>query len=199
MSENNTNISWAKIRSEYVNSSVSLTDLAKKYNVKIGTVKRRSAEGRWSEERRKRQKVKADAVAETLQKKEIKQTVKDIERCCKAAGKLIDKINKGISQVDKSYYISLDDKTVSVKSVKDGESDGETINTKMQRKIRTKQYQSLVDTKKIAELSKSLLNIKQILSDCEQKGDDEGGGIIEIPAMSELKPPDEDGKEKNEQ
>lgn len=192
-------VDWAKIRAEYVNGRLSLNKIAEKYNLRVDTVKKRSGAEKWGDERTKRRKAKADAVAETLQEKDIKQTVKDIDRCCKAAGKLIDKINKGINQVDKSCYISFEDKTVSVKSQKNDDSDGSTVNTKMQRKIRTKQYNSLVDTKKIAELSKSLLNVKQILTGAEQQRDDEICGIIEIPAMGEIKPPDDDEMKENEQ
>ncbi|MGN0449440.1 MAG: hypothetical protein ACI4G0_03665 [Ruminococcus sp.] len=197
MSDNYTTTDWAKIRAEYVNGSISLADLAKKYGVKIGTVKRHSAEEKWSEERQQKRKSKADKVVNKLHDKDVNQTVKEIERCCKAAGKLIDKINKAINQVDKSYYVSLDDKTITSKETKGEDGETDVINTKIQRKIRTKQYNALIDTKRIAELSKSLLNIKQILTGTEQQSDDENVGIIEIPAMQELKPPKE-SEESNE-
>lgn len=198
MSDNNITTDWAKLRAEYVNGSISLTDLAKKYGVKIGTVKKHSSEEKWSEERQKKRKSKADKVVDKLHDKDVNQTVKEIERCCKAAGKLIDKINKAINQVDKSYYVSLDDKTITSKEIKGEEGEPNAINTKVQRKIRTKQYNALIDTKRIAELSKSLLNIKQILAGTEQQGEDENTGIIEIPAMQELEPP-EKSEESNEQ
>lgn len=191
MSDNNITTDWAKIRAEYVNGSISLADLAKKYGVKISTLKKHSAEEKWSEERQKKRKSKADKVVNKLHDKDVNQTVKEIERCCKAAGKLIDKINKAINQVDKSYYVSLDDKTITSKEIKGEDGEPNSINTKIQRKIRTKQYNALIDTKRIAELSKSLLNIKQILTGTEQQGDDENVGIIEIPAMQELEPPEE--------
>lgn len=197
MSDNNITTDWAKLRAEYVNGSISLTDLAKKYGVKIGTVKKHSSEEKWSEERQRKRKSKADKVVNKLHDKDVNQTVKEIERCCKAAGKLIDKINKAINQVDKSYYVSLDDKTITSKEIKGEEGEPNAINTKVQRKIRTKQYNALINTKRIAELSKSLLNIKQILTGTEQQGEDENTGIIEIPAMQELEPPEE-SEERNE-
>lgn len=198
MSDINTTTDWAKIRAEYVNGSISLADLAKKHGVKIGTVKKHSSEEKWSEERQRKRKSKADKVVNKLHDKDVNQTVKEIERCCKAAGKLIDKINKAINQVDKSYYVSFDDKTITSKEIKGEDGEPNAINTKTQRKIRTKQYNALIDTKRIAELSKSLLNIKQILTGTEQQNDDENTGIIEIPAMQELKPPEE-SEESNEQ
>ncbi|MGN0491073.1 hypothetical protein [Ruminococcus sp.] len=197
MSEINTTTDWAKLRAEYVNGSISLADLAKKYGVKISTLKKHSSKEKWSEERQKKRKSKADKVVDKLHDKDVNQTVKEIERCCKAAGKLIDKINKAINQVDKSYYVSLDDKTITSKETKGEYGETDIINTKVQRKIRTKQYNALIDTKRIAELSKSLLNIKQILTGTEQQGEDENTGIIEIPAMQELEPPKE-SEESNE-
>lgn len=191
MSENNTTTDWAMLRAEYVNGSISLADLAKKYGVKISTLKKHSAEEKWSEERQKKRKSKADKVVNKLHDKDVNQTVKEIERCCNAAGKLIDKINKAINQVDKSYYVSFDDKTITSKETKGEDGETDIVNTKIHRKIRTKQYNALIDTKRIAELSKSLLNIKQILTGTEQQGDDENVGIIEIPAMQELEPPEE--------
>lgn len=191
MGDNNTTTDWAKLRAEYVNGSISLADLAKKYSVKISTLKKHSAEEKWSEERQKKRKSKADKVVNKLHDKDVNQTVKEIERCCNAAGKLIDKINKAINQVDKSYYVSFDDKTITSKETKGEDGETDIVNTKIQRKIRTKQYNALIDTKRIAELSKSLLNIKQILTGTEQQGDDENVGIIEIPAMQELEPPEE--------
>ena len=198
MSDNNTTTDWAKLRAEYVNGSISLADLAKKYGVKISTLKKHSAEEKWSEECQQKRKSKADKVVDKLHDKDVNQTVKEIERCCKAAGKLIDKINKAINQVDKSYYVSFDDKTITSKETKGEDGETDIINTKIQRKIRTKQYNALIDTKRIAELSKSLLNIKQILTGTEQQGEDENTGIIEIPAMQELEPPEE-SEESNEQ
>lgn len=195
MSEkSNTNPDWAKIRAEYVNGTISLDELAKKYNVSQSAVKKRSANGKWSEERRKKAKKKADKVAEKLHDKDVKQTVKDIERCCKAAGRLIDKINKGIEEVDKDIYISTEEKVFENTETKSDDGSTDIIKTKQKRQIRTTRFETLVNTKKIAELSKSLLNIKQILTDIDNNNsDDENCGIIEIPAMQELQPPEEEG------
>ena len=186
---NNRTVDWAKIRAEYVNGNCSLTDLAKKYGVKNGTVRSHSAAEKWGEERSRKRKKKADKVAEKLHEKDVNDTVKQIERCCRAAGKLIDKINKGIAQVDKNIFVATDEKTVTEKTEED---DGVTVtNLKIERNFKTKRYDTLVDTKKIAELSKSLLNIKQILTGNENMSNDDSSGIIEIPAMQELSPPEE--------
>ena len=108
MEEKNINTpDWAKIRAEYVNSDISQSELALKYNVSRSALQKRSAQGKWNEERKQKKKKKADAVAEKLHDNDIKQTVKDIDRCVKSAGKLIDKINKAINEVDKAIYILI--------------------------------------------------------------------------------------------
>ena len=195
MEAKNTNIpDWAKIRAEYVNSDISQSALAEKYKVSRSALQKHSAQGKWNEERKRKKKKKADVVAEKLHDTDVKQTVKDIDRCVKSAGKLLDKINKAISEVDKGIYISTEEKEISVSESKSDDGTADVTKTKQKRKFKTTRYNTLTDTKKIAELSKSLLNIKQILTDIDNSSDDEQGGIIEIQAINELKPPDEEGE-----
>lgn len=194
MEAKNTNIpDWAKIRAEYVNSDISQSALAEKYNVSRSALQKHSAQGKWNEERKRKKKKKADAVAEKLHDTDVKQTVKDIDRCLKSAGKLLDKINKAISEVDKASYISTDEREIATSQSQAPDGNTEITKIKKKRKLKTTRYNTLSDTKKIAELSKSLLNIKQILTDIDNSSDDEQGGIIEIQAINELKPPDEEG------
>lgn len=49
-----------------------------------------------------------------------------------------------------------------------------------------------MDTKSIAEISKSLLNIKQVLDGTERNGEGRKVGIIELPTMQLLTPPEEE-------
>ena len=193
MEEKNINPDWAKIRAEYVNSDISLTALAKKYDVSKSAVQKHSAQEKWNEERKKKRKKKADAVADKLNDADIKQTVKDIDRCLKSAGKLLDKINKAISEVDKASYISTDEREIATSQSQAPDGNTEITKIKKKRKLKTTRYNTLSNTKKIVELSKSLLNIKQILTDTDNSSDDEQSGIIEIQAINELNPPDEEG------
>lgn len=193
MEEKNINPDWAKIRAEYVNSDISLTALAKKYDVSKSAVQKHSAQEKWNEERKKKRKKKADAVADKLHDADVKQTVKDIDRCLKSAGKLLDKINKAISEVDKASYISTDEREIATSQSQAPDGNTEITKIKKKRKLKTTRYNTLSNTKKIVELSKSLLNIKQILTDTDNSSDDEQSGIIEIQAINELKPPDEEG------
>ncbi len=186
---------WAKIRAEYVNGNLSLSELSKKYDVKLSSIKLHSSKEKWVQERKKKQQRKADKIAERVHEKDINKTVKDIERCCAAAGKLIDKINLAINQIDIDSYVSVENKKIKTKNSKgqDGEEISEIIKT---RNMKTQKIKTVADTKKIADLSKSLLNLKQVLTGFDDKQDEtEGVGIIEIPAMQELTPPEGDENE----
>lgn len=171
---------WAKIRAEYVNTTISLKALAQKYDIPIGTLQKRSAKGKWSEKRRELAGDKEERVSRRIHEQDVKQTVKDIERVCRAAGKLIDKVNRAISQVDKARYISEDNRVTSTKteSLEDGT---EIVDQTVKRKMKTKQIQGLCDTKRLSELSKTLLNIKQVLTGEDGSADDtENSGLIVI-------------------
>lgn len=176
---------WAKIEGEYVNTSITLKEIAAKYGVPLGNVQKVSAKRKWSEKRKKYAERKAEKVAERLNDKDIKQTVRDIDRVCKAAGKLIDAANKAIRQLDKQSYMSFDDIEQVQENVEAG--DITTTKTTKKRKLRMAQAQTLVDTKRMCEIAKTLLNIKDILvSDDGQPGSNDGSGVIEITAADTL-------------
>lgn len=193
-SEKNREIDWATIEAEYVNSAVSLTSLAEKYSVSKSIVQKRSAKYQWSRKRERMRQDKAKKVSDKLHDKDVNHTVKSIERCCKAADKLIDKINKAINQVDKEVYVSYDSNVKRTRIDKEGDTEVTYTENKRQRK--TKRIDALIDTKKISELSKSLLNIKQILTGEDGNADkSESSGIIEIVAASEIDEREDDNEQ----
>ena len=186
---------WAKIEAEYVNSTICLKALAAKYGVNVSALQKRSAAGKWSEKRRKFAAKKAEKISERLHDKDVRQTVRDIERVCKTAGKLIDAANRAIRQLDKAAYVSFDDIEQSEEQTED---DGvTTVHTVKKRKLRMKQEKTLVDTKRMAEIAKTLCNIKEVLTGDNGRAEDNGNsGVIEITAatqMDERPPEGEDG------
>lgn len=189
MSENGAD--WAKIQAEYVNSSVSLPQLAEKYGVPISTLRKRSAGGKWSEKRKRYAEKTAERVSEKLHDREVRQTVRDIERVCKAAGKLIDKANLAISQLDKKIYISRDEQEV--KSKEEQKGDFNSVTVIKSRKMRTAQAKTAVNTKQLAEIAKALLNIKEVLTGETGEADNtESSGVIEIAAATVIDPREEE-------
>lgn len=186
---------WSKIRAEYVCGNISLANLADKYGISINTLRKKSASGKWSEAKKKSQNKKAEKIAEKLENEEIKKAVKDIDKVIKSANKLLTKINRAINEVDKVEFISQRESREEKLYVegKDGKPDVTT--TKSTLDMKRKKVKSLIDTRKISDLSKSLLNIKQVLEG-KQEDDDNNTGIIFLPKIEIPKPPgDEDTEE----
>lgn len=175
-------INWAKIKAEYVTSEISLSKIAEKYGVSTSAINKKSSKESWSAEKKKQRVKAADKVAKKLNDKNVRKTVNDIERVCNAACKLISKINRAIDEIDKKEI------SVKIKSEND-EREIEAASVEKEFEI----CKGLVDTKRISDLSKSLLNIKQVLVGSEKTTDvDKPIGIIELPTMQLLTPPEEE-------
>lgn len=188
-------IDWAEIEAAYVNSSISLKELAGQYGLTLRTVQKRSAKGKWSEKRRKYRERKAEKVCDKVNDKAVSQTVRELRRVVKAAGKLIDKVNKAINQVDKTTYISHDEKDITERE--EAAEDGTThVLSVKKRKIKTTRMDTLVDTKKVAELAKALVNLKDVLTGDNGKADTtEESGVIEIAAATMIDPREDEHEE----
>lgn len=182
-------IDWKKIKAEYVTGEISLANIAKKYGVSASAVQKKSVKEKWAAEKRKQHKKAADKVAKKLNDKNVRKTVSDIERVCSAASKLIAKINRAIDEVDRREKVTV--RTTKIKAEGIGEK-GQMEIEKTERKTDIEVCKGLVDTKSIAEISKSLLNIKQVLAGTEQEESNKEINIIELPEMQLLTPPEED-------
>ena len=184
---------WASIRAEYLKSNISLKKLGEKHGVSLSAMQKKSAQGKWSEKRKQLRADKAEKVSERLHERDVKQTVKDIERICRTAGKLIDKVNKALAQIDKQVYVSQDRKIITTKETKNNDG-SETLDQTVKRNMRVKRFETLADTKKLADLSKTLLNIKAVLTGEDGSADDtENSGIILINGQELIDDrPDED-------
>lgn len=184
---------WASIRAEYLKSNISLKKLGEKHGVSLSAMQKKSAQGKWSEKRKQLRADKAEKVSERLHERDVKQTVKDIERVCRTAGKLIDKVNKALAQIDKQVYVSQDRKIITTKETKNNDG-SETLDQTVKRNMRVKRFETLIDTKKLADLSKTLLNAKAVLTGEDGSADDtENSGIILINGQELIDDrPDED-------
>ena len=183
-------VHWAEIKAEYVNTTVSLRALSDKYGVPLSTVKRISAQEKWSSARRAYAADKSKRVSDRLHEKDVKQTMRDIERVCRAAAKLIDKIDAAIAQLDKTVYIAIEEQT---KSISESKTDSaEIITTIKTHTIKTGKAQGLIDTGRLLDIARALVYVKQVLADNAGQTIPEGGGVIELAAATML-----DTQEKN--
>lgn len=153
-------------------------------------MQKKSVKEKWAAEKRKQHKKAADKVAKKLNDKNVRKTVSDIERVCSAASKLIAKINRAIDEVDRREKVTVRTKKTKTEGINDKGQAEEIEETARETDIEI--YKGLVDTKSIAEISKSLLNIKQVLAGTEQEESNKEINIIELPEMQLLTPPEED-------
>lgn len=183
-------IDWKLIKGEYVTGEISLAKIAKKYSVSASAVQKKSVKEKWAVEKRKQHKKAAEKVAKKLNDKNVRKTVNDIERVCSAASKLIAKINRAIDEVDKHEVVTVKTKKTKTNGVNEKGQAQEVEETAKETNIAI--YNGLVDTKSITEISKSLLNIKQVLAGTEQSENERTVGVIELPTMQLLTPPEEE-------
>lgn len=183
-------IDWKLIKGEYVTGEISLAKIAKKYGVSASAVQKKSVKEKWAQEKRKQHKKAAEKVAKKLNDKNVRKTVNDIERVCSAASKLIAKINRAIDEVDKCEKVTVRTKKTKTESINSKGEPQEIEETARETDIEI--VKGLIDTKNIAEISKSLLNIKQVLAGTEQSENERTVGVIELPTMQLLTPPEEE-------
>lgn len=119
----------------------------------------------------------------------MKKTVREIDRVVAVASKLITKLNRAVNELDKDE--ELIKKKVTVKAEKS--EDEKTATAEEEYRYDYAKRKTLVNTKRAAEISKSLLNVRDILADYTTEQDEENAlGIIEIPMQEVMRPPEDD-------
>lgn len=83
---------WAKIRADYISSSIGYRDLAKKHKVSFTTLSRKAGKENWQQMRQQREDREATLVVKSLAEKGAKKSIK-IED---VADKLLDKVAEAI-------------------------------------------------------------------------------------------------------
>lgn len=182
-------IDWATVKAEYVSGTMSVAKLADRYGVSVSSISKKCASEHWQELRKQNQSETANKIAEKINTEKVKKTVREIDRVVSVASKLITKLNRAVNELDKDE--ELIKKKVTVKAEK---SEGEkTATAEEEYSYDYAKRKTLVNTKRAAEISKSLLNVRDILADYTTEQDEENAlGIIEIPMQEVMRPPEDD-------
>ena len=203
-------IDWVQIKAEYISGTMSASKLAEKHGVSVYAIRKRSGKERWQELRRQNQSKTASKIAEKINTEKVKKTVREIDRVVAVASKLITKLNRAVNELDKDE--ELIKKKVTVKAEKSEDEKTATAEeeysynyAKRKTLVNTKRAaeeeysynyakrKTLVNTKRAVEISKSLLNVRDILADYTTEQDEENAlGIIEIPMQEVMRPPEDD-------
>lgn len=182
-------IDWVQIKAEYISGTMSASKLAEKHGVSVYAIQKRSGKERWQELRRQNQSKTASKIAEKINTEKVKKTVREIDRVVAVASKLITKLNRAVNELDKDE--ELIKKKVTVKAEKSEDEKAATAEEEYSYDYAKRK--TLVNTKRAAEISKSLLNVRDILADYTTEQDEENAlGIIEIPMQEVMRPPEDD-------
>lgn len=182
-------IDWATVKAEYVSGTMSVAKLADRYGISVSSISKKCASEHWQELRKQNQSETANKIAEKINTEKVKKTVREIDRVVAVASKLITKLNRAVNELDKDE--ELIKKKVTVKAEKS--EDEKTATAEEEYSYDYAKRKTLVNTKRAAEISKSLLNVRDILADYTTEQDEENAlGIIEIPMQEVMRPPEDD-------
>lgn len=181
-------IDWATVKAEYVSGTMSAAKLADRYGISVSSISKKCASEHWQELRKQNQSETANKIAEKINTEKVKKTVREIDRVVAVASKLITKLNRAVNELDKDE--ELIKKKVTVKAEKS--EDEKTATAEEEYSYDYAKRKTLVNTKRAAEISKSLLNVRDILADYTTEQDEENAlGIIEIPMQEVMRPPED--------
>lgn len=182
-------IDWATVKAEYVSGTMSAAKLADRYGISVSSISKKCASEHWQELRRQNQSKTASKIAAKINTEKVKKTVREIDRVVSVASKLITKLNRAVNELDKDE--KLIKKKVTVKA--EISEDEKTATAEEEYSYDYAKRKTLVNTKRAAEISKSLLNVRDILADYTTEQDEENAlGIIEIPMQEVMRPPEDD-------
>ena len=182
-------IDWATVKAEYVSGTMSAAKLADRYGISVSSISKKCASEHWQELRKQNQSETANKIAKKINTEKVKKTVREIDRVVAVASKLITKLNRAVNELDKDE--ELIKKKVTVKAEKS--EDEKTATAEEEYRYDYAKRKTLVNTKRAAEISKSLLNVREILADYTTEQDEENAlGIIEIPMQEVMRPPEDD-------
>lgn len=161
------NIDYSKLKKEYLRGNISYRELAKKYGVPFGTLRKVAAKEQWTQ-LRTQARAKADTkMIESISDKEAQRAVDIVD----VADKLLGKISELMDAVPLDTQ-SMKHLTSALKDLKD-----------------IKGYKSELD------LKEQMARIKKLEQEAVARSDDDDAvsGVVLMPAISEgLKPPTEE-------
>lgn len=193
-------IDWATVKAEYVSGTMSAAKLADRYGISVSSISKKCASEHWQELRKQNQSETANKIARKINTEKVKKTVREIDRVVAVASKLITKLNRAVNELDKDEEL-IKKKVVKVEKSEDKKTAEEEYSYDYEKTATVEEEYSydyakrktLVNTKRAAEISKSLLNVRDILADYTTEQDEENAlGIIEIPMQEVMRPPEDD-------
>lgn len=159
-------VDWSAIKTEYVTTDTSYRKLCDKYGVSMTEVSRHGKEEEWRKERKKYQEKAYAKTLDTL----IKGQQKRIERLQNITDKILDKIELSVEHMSEADLQAYRQITAAIKDIKD--------------------IQML---KSDADMREQEARIDKLNRDAKEIDTDERGyGVVLLPTIMPLTPPEDD-------
>lgn len=183
-------INWNKIKHEYVTGDVTYRELADKYGISIESIKK---EARKTAKRKgwvtlkseHRHNVYTKAEQETA-RKQGKKLATSAEKAKEHAEKLVDMVGEAILEL-REYIVEHET------TVKETEYDQNVHKPTKETVTKSKDIELIygkINTKSLKEIAETLEKIHKLLGENSEGGEE--AGIIELPAMEVLAPPEDE-------
>ena len=159
-------VDWQTIKTEYVTTDTSYRKLADKYNVSMTEVSRHGKKECWREERQKYLDKYYTKTLDTL----VRNQQKRVERIQSLADKILDKIEKSVDEMDELDSQTFRQLTAAIKDIKE--------------------IQML---KSDADMREQEARIDKLNRDVKENNkDDKKYGVVLLPTVMPLTPPEND-------
>lgn len=165
-------IDWWQMKHDYIVGEESLRALAERYQVSAAAVMQRSAREHWAGERSEYKKSLSAHIKQTAEIAAIVNEMERIKRVGRAADRILERLEKGIEQVDQ-YYVN------SKVQVQEREYEGEKLirqvtDTREEREVR----EGIVDAASLRQFASALKDIRDIYRVDGEDGDEDSGVIV---------------------
>lgn len=172
-------VDWLTIRNDYINGGGSYRKLAEKYGVSFSTLEKRAREENWKSEKEKQCERIATEVRQKTEAAIIAKEVKRVERLLAISDKLIDKIERSVTELD---LAQVTNKTkTKVIEYKNGKRPDKPTKETIEEKEEILAVSSIVDRKGLQQVAMALKAMWDITGEHEANKEDdiEDDGLLE--------------------
>ena len=164
-------VDWLTIRNDYINGGGSYRKLAEKYGVSFSTLEKRAREENWKSEKEKQCERIATEVRQKTEAAIIAKEVKRVERLLAISDKLIDKIERSVTELD---LAQVTNKTkTKVIEYKNGKRPDKPTKETIEEKEEILSVASIVDRKGLQQIAVALKAMWDITGEHEANKEDD--------------------------
>ncbi|MBQ8429094.1 MAG: hypothetical protein IJX30_03245 [Clostridia bacterium] len=154
---------WAAVRSDYVTGTCSVPELAKRHGISVSSVQKKMAAEKWADQKTQY----CNRIAEELQKSVAdfakNETLVSIKRMNDLAGRLMDRLEQAIAQLDRRT-VTHKNRKKTIEYVKSGFAKGKTHIETIEEHEGLESVVADIDRQGLKQLASALVDVKNILT-----------------------------------